>query len=255
MRLSTYDRGGTRRLAAWVGGTLVDLPDAVGHPAFPETLERLVARSGGTTMDAARAALEDPSALEHFAVARPRMLIPLIPGRGRGVPLFGPEDPITRPAGSGRLLCRPEVAWIVGGDGLDGDRAVFGYTLANTWLARRGGKATVIGTSVGPCVATADDFDPSGRTVVLSVDGAPVATSKLGRAAADRFTRTLARAPRRGVDHLKALHGLAPFAEAIPVPGSPRGREIVVAVEIPGIGRLENRVVPVGRTRARPVNR
>ena len=42
MRLVTYDRGGQRRLGAILEGEVVDLPDAVGHPAFPITLEGLV---------------------------------------------------------------------------------------------------------------------------------------------------------------------------------------------------------------------
>ena len=42
MRLVTYDRGGQRRLGAILEGEVVDLPDAVGHPAFPTTLEGLV---------------------------------------------------------------------------------------------------------------------------------------------------------------------------------------------------------------------
>ena len=41
MRLVTYDRGGVRRLGALVAGTVVDLPDAVGHPSFPATMEAL----------------------------------------------------------------------------------------------------------------------------------------------------------------------------------------------------------------------
>jgi hypothetical protein len=46
MRLVTYDRGGHRRLGAILGGEVVDLPDAVGHPAFPTTLDALVSSSG-----------------------------------------------------------------------------------------------------------------------------------------------------------------------------------------------------------------
>ena len=46
MRLVTYDRGGARRLGAWVDGTVVDLPDAVGHPSFPTTMEALVEHNG-----------------------------------------------------------------------------------------------------------------------------------------------------------------------------------------------------------------
>ena len=66
MRLVTYDRRGHRRLGAILGGEVVDLPDVVGHPAFPTTLEALVASSGGTVMDAARAALERDEILKEF---------------------------------------------------------------------------------------------------------------------------------------------------------------------------------------------
>src|SRR6266508_6688215 len=60
MRLVTYDRGGARRLGAWVGGIVVDLPDAVGHPAFPTTMEALIALHGGTTLDAALESTDSP---------------------------------------------------------------------------------------------------------------------------------------------------------------------------------------------------
>src|SRR5439155_23921865 len=84
MKLVTYDRGGARRLGAWVAGAVVDLPDAVGHPAFPTTLEVLVARNGGTTQAAAREALSRADDVQEFAVPRARLLAPLVadsPGR------------------------------------------------------------------------------------------------------------------------------------------------------------------------------
>ena len=68
MRLVTYDRGGARRLGALVAGTVVDLPDAVGHPSFPATMEALVAYHGGTTLDAAAFALARPEAVETCAL-------------------------------------------------------------------------------------------------------------------------------------------------------------------------------------------
>src|SRR5438477_298337 len=39
VRLVTFDRKGHRRLGALVGAQVVDLPEAVGHPAFPSTME------------------------------------------------------------------------------------------------------------------------------------------------------------------------------------------------------------------------
>src|SRR4051812_50050947 len=64
MRFVAYDRGGQRRLGAIFEGEVVDLPDAVGHPAFPTTLEGLVSSSRGTVMDAAQNALARDDAME-----------------------------------------------------------------------------------------------------------------------------------------------------------------------------------------------
>ena len=79
MRLVTYDRGGARRLGAWVGEAVVDLPTVVGHPAFPTTMEALIALHGGTTLDAAREALSHPANVKEFRVAGPRLLPPIVP--------------------------------------------------------------------------------------------------------------------------------------------------------------------------------
>jgi len=79
MKLVTYDRGGARRLGAWVAGGVIDLPDAVGHPAFPTTLEALVARNGGTTLDAAREALSDEANVGACVVPRARLSEPPLP--------------------------------------------------------------------------------------------------------------------------------------------------------------------------------
>ena len=56
----------------------MDLPDAVGHPAFPTTMEALVASNGGTVLDAAAAALERDDALA-CVVDGARLLAPLLP--------------------------------------------------------------------------------------------------------------------------------------------------------------------------------
>ena len=78
MRFVTYDRGGQRRLGAIFEGEVVDLPDAVGHPAFPTTLEGLVTSSRGTVLDAAQTALGRDNVME-WRVKRPRILTPLFP--------------------------------------------------------------------------------------------------------------------------------------------------------------------------------
>ena len=78
MRLVTYDRRGHRRLGAILDGRVVDLPDAVGHPAFPATLEAFVQSSRGTVLDAARAALARDDVKDHV-VKQARVLPPLFP--------------------------------------------------------------------------------------------------------------------------------------------------------------------------------
>src|SRR5438034_2549169 len=92
MKLVSYDRAGARRLGAWVAGGVIDLPDAVGHPAFPTTLEALVAHSGGTTLDAAREALSDQENARTYAVPRARLLVPLLPSSLRGFQAFRGRD-------------------------------------------------------------------------------------------------------------------------------------------------------------------
>src|SRR6202162_3961891 len=108
MRLVTFDRGGRGRLGAIFGGEVVDLPDAVGHPAFPTTLEALVSSSRGSVMDAARAALERDDACEHV-VKRAHVLTPLFPRSlvapgaldvERGV--VAPDDEVPWPESAGQ---------------------------------------------------------------------------------------------------------------------------------------------------------
>jgi 2-keto-4-pentenoate hydratase/2-oxohepta-3-ene-1,7-dioic acid hydratase in catechol pathway len=79
MRLVTYDRHGHRRLGVVLNEQVIDLPDAVGHPVFPTTMEALVAHNGGTVLDGAREALDMPD-VEDFVVPHPpRLLAPILP--------------------------------------------------------------------------------------------------------------------------------------------------------------------------------
>ena len=144
MRLVTYDRGGHRRLGAILEGEVVDLPDAVGHPAFPTTLEGLVSSSRGSVMDAARAALQRDDAW-NWRVPKPRILTPLFPHsllspRAIDVErrIVGPEQPVPWPDGAAWLDYEPMVAAVIGNEAskvaADDVRAdVFGYTLVNDW--------------------------------------------------------------------------------------------------------------------------
>src|SRR4029079_404677 len=116
MRFVTYDRGGQRRLGAIFEGEVVDLPDAVGHPAFPTTLEALVTSSRGTVLDAAQTALGRDDALE-WRIKRPRILTPLFPSSllspgsldvDRRV--IGPEQDVPWPDGAAWLAAAPKGA-------------------------------------------------------------------------------------------------------------------------------------------------
>jgi hypothetical protein len=171
MRLVTYDRGGARRLGALVARTVVDLPDAVGHPAFPTTMEALVTRHGGTTLDAARYALGRPEYIEGCLANKPRLLVPIVPAsllefepaemaprRGRArrealasAPppsgerrrtLFGPGEELPWPSSAAALRFGVEVACVLGLPGDDvsppqAARLIFGYTLKVTWSVAR----------------------------------------------------------------------------------------------------------------------
>jgi 2-keto-4-pentenoate hydratase/2-oxohepta-3-ene-1,7-dioic acid hydratase in catechol pathway len=229
VRLVTYEREGSRRLGALVGDRVVDLPDAVGHPEFPPTMEAL-AEEGPSSLDVAREALDGGA--EDHSVAGARLLVPILPaslrdflafedhvkaGAARGgepVPdawyempvyykgnhrsVFGPGEEIPWPAYTEELDYELEVACVLGGRGRDldedGARAViFGYTLMNDWSARdiqRKEMASRLGpakgkdfaTSLGPCIVTADELDPTALRLVARVDGEVWSEGDLGGA-------------------------------------------------------------------------
>lgn len=181
VKLVSYDKRGHRRLGALTGGSVVDLPDAVGHPVFPTTMEALVSSSGGTVLDAARDALERDDALE-FVAPDARLLVPLLPPSIRtvrpplawyGMPGYAERDP-TCPAGPeedlpGTGSLELWLACVVGKGGRDlspeeADGRVFGYTLMAGWPSPGG-------TSLGPCVVTPDELDPAGLALTARVGG------------------------------------------------------------------------------------
>jgi 2-keto-4-pentenoate hydratase/2-oxohepta-3-ene-1,7-dioic acid hydratase in catechol pathway len=166
---------------------VVDLPEIVGHPAFPTTLEALVRRNGGTVLDAARAALDRDDA-DAGVVEDARLLPPLLPTSLRSAdvdegarPVIGPEDDLPWPAGAGWLEFRPKIAAVLrrpseGLDTEDAPAAIFGYTLIGDWRARDlSGDPTPgaegVPVSIGPCVVTADELDPQAAFVTVKVDG------------------------------------------------------------------------------------
>jgi 2-keto-4-pentenoate hydratase/2-oxohepta-3-ene-1,7-dioic acid hydratase in catechol pathway len=257
MRLVTYDRGGQRRLGAILEGEVVDLPDAVGHPAFPTTLEGLATSSRGTVLDAARTALDRGDVWE-WRVKRPRVLTPLFPSSllsPRAVEIdrriLGPEQDVPWPEGAAWLDYEPMVAAVLGMETSDvepnevPDR-VLGYTLVSDWRARSADGAPVetaegVPIAIGPCVVTPDELDPQTMFVQVKVDGDEVAKGNLNGAAQSLY-RLISRASRFATLERGDAFALGPF----PPPEGDPGRQLwpgaLVELAADGIGTLRNRI-------------
>jgi 2-keto-4-pentenoate hydratase/2-oxohepta-3-ene-1,7-dioic acid hydratase in catechol pathway len=235
---------------------VVDLSELVGHPAFPDTMERLVRSNGGTVLDAARAALERDEAAS-FVVEAPRLLAALLPTSLRSADaaegaraVFGPDDEIPWPPRAGWLEFHPKIAAVLRRpvqDPLapaDVPSVVFGYTLVADWFARDASGDPVstpngVPVSVGPAVVTADELDPQTAFVTVRVDGQEWVKGNLNGTA-----RTLL----RDVARASKLERLAPgeaFASGpFEIPGLEQrlwpGAEVELEAE--GIGTLRNRL-------------
>jgi 2-keto-4-pentenoate hydratase/2-oxohepta-3-ene-1,7-dioic acid hydratase in catechol pathway len=253
MRLVTYDRGGQRRLGAILEGEVVDLPDAVGHPAFPTSLEGLVSSSRGTVMDAAREALATDDALA-WRVKRPTILTPLYPtsliapdAMNVERRIVGPEQEVPWPAGAAWLEYEPMIAAVLG---LEADRTppedmgnhVFGYTLVSDWRARDTSGAPVasgagVPIAIGPCVVTADELDPQTMFVLLRVDDEEIDKGNLNGAAASLLMLISEISQEAALERGDAL-ALSPFPD--------RERQLwpgaTVELSAEGVGTLRNRV-------------
>ncbi|HEV8564425.1 MAG TPA: fumarylacetoacetate hydrolase family protein [Actinomycetota bacterium] len=257
MRLVTFDRRGHRRLGAILGGEVVDLPDAVGHPAFPTTLEALVAASGGTVMDAASAALERDDAMA-CVVPDARILTPLFPTSllSPGAldverRVVGPEQEVPWPEGAAWLDYEPKVAALLGREGraVEPDGAgelIFGYTLVNDWAARRADgdpmpTADGLPIAIGPCIVTADELDPQIMSVEVKIDERALVKGNLNGAARNLMDVI------SGASHFGELErgdafALAPFPGA----GEDSSRQLwpgaLIELGAEGIGTLRNRL-------------
>ena len=167
---------------------MVDLPDLIGHPAYPSTMERLVRSNGGTVLDAARAALERDDA-ESYVVPGARLLAPVLPSALRTAdavagarPILGTDEVVPWPTGAGWLEFRPEIAAVLRrpvGDPLgreDVPSVILGYTLVGDLLIHPGSGDPGVRTegsplALGPCVVTPDELDPQTAYVTVRVDG------------------------------------------------------------------------------------
>jgi hypothetical protein len=259
LRLVTFDRRGHRRLGALLEGEVVDLPDLVGHPAFPTTMEALVAGNGGTVLDAARAALERDEAAA-FVVEGARLLPPILPLtlRGPGAAegdrrVAGPGDEVPWPDGAGWLDYLPKIAAVLRRPVRRASApqvvdAVFGYTLVGDWLVRdAGGDPTPrpegLPVAIGPCVTTPDEIDPQTVFVTVRVDGEQWAKSNLN-GTARHLVEEIAAASR-----LEEVAAGEAFAESLFGPNGPEHRiwaGAEVELEAEGIGILRNRIARPG---------
>jgi len=268
MRLVTYDRRGHRRLGAILDGRVVDLPDAVGHPAFPTTLEAFVQSSRGTVMDAARAALAREDVTQHVVkLARvlpplfPRsLLIPTAPGSLAGQDgaalerrIAGPEQEIPWPAGAAWLDYEPKVAAVLGLEAADVALHdvlghVFGYTLVSDWVAKDAsgdplGTSEGVPLAIGPCVVTTDECDPQAMFLQAKVEGREMAKGNLNGAARSLFD-LIAVASRGATLERADAFALGPFPARDDDPARRLWPGATVELAAEGIGTLRNRLGP-----------
>lgn len=257
MRLVTYDRRGHRRLGAILDGRVVDLPDAVGHPAFPATLEAFVQSSRGTVLDAARAALAHEDAIDHV-VQEARILPPLFP-RSLLIPggadlerrIAGPGDVIAWPTGAAWLDYEPKVAAVLALETADVEpetvaERIFGYTLVSDWVAKDAsgdplGTSAGVPIAIGPCVVTVDECDPQSMFLRAKVDGDELAKGNLNGAARSLFTLIAAASRGTALERGDAF-ALGPFPARDDDPSRRLWPGALVELAAERIGTLRNRL-------------
>jgi len=162
-------------------------------------------------------------------------------------------EPVVRPAGCRFLNYEGEVAVVIGrrchGVGLDEALDyVGGYTVANDWgvhdfrHADRGSMLRVKGQDgfcpLGPVLVDASDVDPEDLTLRTFVNGEEVQHGHTGTDLMFSFAYQIA-----DVARLITLEPGDVLLTGTPAHSRPVEPGDVVAVEVDGIGRLENRVV------------
>jgi len=237
-------------LGAVVGSRVVDLPGLVGHPAFPSTMEALVARPRGTVLDAARAALEREDELPGWTVRNPRLLAPILPpslSEEQHRWVVGPRAEIHRPAGNGTVRFDLEVAAVIFRPKKprlkrsDARACIFGYTLMQSWSTDE-----AFAAALGPCIVTADEFDHDAR-VVARVNDKPWSVGGLEDAHVG-FEQQIVRAAEAEELLPGEVFGSGTLGRIRPDRKPPRVGA-TVELEHPSVGALSNRVA--GRVRRR----
>jgi 2-keto-4-pentenoate hydratase/2-oxohepta-3-ene-1,7-dioic acid hydratase in catechol pathway len=180
--------------------------------------------------------------------------------KGNHRSVIGPGEEVPWPPFTQELDFELEVAAVLGGRGRDLDagaaaQLVFGYTLMNDWSARdiqRKEMAARLGpakskdfsTSLGPCIITADAFDPSSVRLAARIDGEVWAEGSLADAYWT-FPQMIAYVS-QGEDVWPGdVYGSGTFGGGC---GLDLGRFLwpgaLVELEAEGIGILHNRVGP-----------
>ena len=180
--------------------------------------------------------------------------------KGNHRSVYGPDEEIPYPSFTEELDYELEVACILGGRGRDLNEAdaaqlIFGYTLMNDWSARdiqRKEMAVRLGpakgkdfaTSLGPCIVTADELDPSSVTLRARVNGETWSEGSLGDMHWT-FPQMIAHVSRDEDVWPGDLYGSGTFGGGC---GLDLGKFLepgaVVELEAPGIGVLRNTVGP-----------
>ena len=110
--------------------------------------------------------------------------------------IYGPDDTVPWPAYTDKLDYELEICAVIGASGRrisveDAGRHIVGYTLYNDWSARDiqmremsigcgPGISKDFGSSLGPCIATPDEFDRDTARLEARVDGEIWSTGTLG---------------------------------------------------------------------------
>jgi 2-keto-4-pentenoate hydratase/2-oxohepta-3-ene-1,7-dioic acid hydratase in catechol pathway len=110
--------------------------------------------------------------------------------------IYGPDDTIPWPAYTDKLDYELEICAVIGNPGRrisaeDAGRHIFGYTLYNDWSARdiQGREMSIgtgpgvckdFGSSIGPCIATPDEFNRDTAHLEARIDGEVWSSGVLG---------------------------------------------------------------------------
>ena len=202
-------------------------------------MEALVARSGGTVLDAAADSLSRESRIKDWVVAGPKLLAPIRPPSLATEDcrwLFGPGGELPTPPAHGTLTFDLELAAVVRCEarGLkvrEAAECIFGYTLMAYWSC--GGE---FAAAIGPSVVTADEFDPLHVTVTSRVNGRLWAQGRMKPRRT--FAQIVAAASRQDQIAPGDVFGAGTLGDRRQRVRSPRaGSRITIEAE--GIGTLE----------------